>query len=267
VVVLVAGACVALDVGDAVEDLVQCRGQALVHADRVVAFHQVRAVSVAEHERFEFAVLDPGEHGRVGDLVAVQVQDGQDRAVRDRVEELVGVPRCREWTGLGLAVTDDAGHDEIRVVQGRPERVGERVPQFATLVDRSGRLRCDVARDATGERELAEQLGHAGLILAEQRVDLAVRALQPYVRDQPWTTVAGSGHVDDLAAAGADDAVQMGVEQVQPGCGAPVAQQPRLDVLGPQRLAQQRVVHQVDLAHRQVVGGAPMPVQPRQLLR
>jgi hypothetical protein len=40
-----------------------------------------------------------------------------------------------------------------------------------------------------------------------------------------------------------------------------VAEQPRLDVLGPQRLGQQRVVHQIDLAYRKVVGRPPVAVQ------
>jgi hypothetical protein len=45
-----------------------------------------------------------------------------------------------------------------------------------------------------------------------------------------------------------------------------VPEQPRLDVLEPQRLAQQRVVAQVDLADGEVVGGAPPGVQQNELL-
>ena len=45
-----------------------------------------------------------------------------------------------------------------------------------------------------------------------------------------------------------------------PGRRAPVPEQPRLDVLGPQRFAQQRVVEQIDLADREVVRGAPVGV-------
>ena len=37
-------------------------------------------------------------------------------------------------------------------------------------------------------------------------------------------------------------------------------EQPRLDVFARQRLAQQRIVEQVDLADRQVVGRPPPPV-------
>ena len=72
--------------------------------------------------------------------------------------------------------------------------------------------------------------------------------------------MAGSGDEDDVGVAVADDAVQMRVDQVQPGRGAPMPQQPRLDVLGRQRLAQQRIVQQIDLTDRQVVGRPPVGV-------
>ena len=52
----------------------------------------------------------------------------------------------------------------------------------------------------------------------------------------------------------------------RPGRRAPVAEQPRLDVLRLERLAQQRVVEQVDLADRQVVGRAPVGVDPAELV-
>ena len=63
-----------------------------------------------------------------------------------------------------------------------------------------------------------------------------------------------------LSVAVADDAVEVGVDEVEPRCGAPVPEQSRFDVLGRQRFAQQRVVQQVDLADRQVVGGAPVGI-------
>src|SRR5262249_54055927 len=57
----------------------------------------------------------------------------------------------------------------------------------------------------------------------------------------------------------------MRVEQVQAGRGAPVPEQPGLDVLESQRLAQQRVVTQVDLPDREGVGSAPVCIQRLQL--
>jgi hypothetical protein len=54
--------------------------------------------------------------------------------------------------------------------------------------------------------------------------------------------VAGPRDVDGVEVALTDRAVQMRVDQVEAGRGAEVAEQPRLDVLGAERLAEQRVV-------------------------
>ena len=61
------------------------------------------------------------------------------------------MPRRRQWTGFSLAIADDTGDDEIRIVKHRTERMAEGVTQFAALVDRTGRLRRGVARNAAGE--------------------------------------------------------------------------------------------------------------------
>ena len=95
------------------------------------------------------------------------------------------MPARRERPRLRLAVADDAGDEEFGVVEGRAVRVRERVAELAALVDRARRLRRDVARDPAGERELAEELAQALLVHAHARVDLAVRALEVGVRDEP----------------------------------------------------------------------------------
>jgi len=54
--------------------------------------------------------------------------------------------------------------------------------------------------------------------------------------------------------------------RLSPGDVPPVAEQPRLDLLLAQRLAQQRIVEQVDLRDRQVVRGGPVAPHLAQLL-
>ena len=54
--------------------------------------------------------------------------------------------------------------------------------------------------------------------------------------------------------------------KLRPGVVPQWPEQPRLDVLGLQRLSQQRVVQQVDLADREVVGRAPVGVDEGELL-
>jgi hypothetical protein len=72
--------------------------------------------------------------------------------------------------------------------------------------------------------------------------------------------VARSPNGDHVEVALPDDPVQMRVDEVEAGRRPPVAEEPRLDVLRLERLAQERVGHEVDLPDRQVVGGAPVGV-------
>ena len=102
---------------DLADRLLQRRGHLLVHHRRIAALDEVRRVAVADEQRLQLLVADAREDRRVGDLVAVEVQDRQHRAVAHRVEELVRVPRRRERPGLGLAVADDAGDDQVGVVE------------------------------------------------------------------------------------------------------------------------------------------------------
>ena len=114
---------VPLDRADPLDHGVHARRHLLVHGLGVGPFDEVRLVAVADEKALQLLAADPSEHGRIGDLVAVQVQDRQNGAVGGRVEELVGVPGGRERAGLGLAVAHDARDDEIGIVERGPIRV------------------------------------------------------------------------------------------------------------------------------------------------
>jgi hypothetical protein len=250
----------ALDLRDLLGDLVERGGHQPVHRPWVIALDEARRVAVALQQRAQLLAGYPREHGGASDLVAVEVQHGQHRAVAHGVEELVRVPTRGQRAGFGLAVADRAADEQVGVVERGAVGVNERVAQLAALVDRAGRLGRDVAGDAAGEGELAKQPSHSLLVVADMRVDLGVGALQVDVGDDARAAVAGARDVDGVQVARADDAVHVRVEEVQAGGGSPVAEQPRLGVLESQRLAQQRVREQVDLADRQVVGGTPVGV-------
>ncbi|GCB44069.1 hypothetical protein SNL152K_1354 [Streptomyces sp. NL15-2K] len=256
----------ALELGDPVQSAVHSLGHGAVHGHRVVAGDVDRVVAVAAQQLVEFAFRQPGQHRRVGDLVAVQVQDRQDGTVVDGVEELVGVPGRGQRPGLRLAVTDDAGDHQVRAVEGGSVGVREGVAQFAALVDGAGRLGRHMARHAAGEGKLPEQPGHAVGVPGDVRVGLAVRAFQPRVGEHGGPTVARAPDAQGVQVTGLDDTVEMRVHQVQARGGAPVPEQPRFDVLRAQRLGQQGIGHQVDLADGQVVRGAPVGVQRPQFL-
>ncbi len=246
---------------DAVQGGVHGGGEGAVDGGRVVAGDEQRVVPVAAQQPVQFLLGDPGQDRRVGDLVAVEVEDRQDGPVVDRVEELVRVPGRGERPRLRLAVADHAGDEEVRVVEGGAVGVGEGVAEFAALVDGAGGLGCDVAGHAAGEGELLEQPPHARRVAADVRIRVGVAALQPGVGEDGGAAVAGSPDAEGGPAAPLDHPVEVGVDEIEPRRGAPVAEQPRLDVLGDERPGQQGVVHQVDLADGEVVGRAPVRVE------
>jgi hypothetical protein len=123
-----------------------------------------------------------------------------------------------------------------------------------------------MARDPARERKLAEEPAQPVLVTPDLRIDLAVGALEVGVRDEARAAVAGAGDVDRVQVAPDDRAVEVCVEKVQTRGRAEVPEEPRFDVLGPQRLPQERVVEQVDLSDREVVRRAPVPVDALELV-
>ena len=171
------------------------------------------------------------------------------------------MPARRERPGLRLAVADDAADEQVGVVERGAVGVHERVAELAALVDRAGRLRRRVARDAARERELAEQPAQALGVARDRRDRPRCRCPRGRCsRRRPGRRGPARRRRSRSRSRALIDAVHVRVDEVQPGRGAPVAEQARLDVLERQRLAQQRVVQEVDLPDRQVVGGAPVGV-------
>ena len=241
--------------------LLERRGHLLVHLRGIAPLDEVRRVAVSDEQRLQLLVADAREDRRVGDLVAVQVQDRQHRAVADRVEELVRVPCGGQRSGLRLAVADHAGDDQIGVVERHAVRVGEAVPEFPAFVNRAGRLGRDVAADVAGERELLEELPHAFNVLALVRVDLRVRAFEVGRPEHAGRPVSRSGHEHHVEVVPVDHAVQVHPGERERGARTPMAEQPLLDVLRTQRFAQQRIVLEIDHPDRQVVARAPVRVE------
>ncbi len=227
--------------------------EALVHPGDVSALDLVDVVAVALEQGAHLGTRFAAEHCRPGDLGPVEVQDRQHRAVTDRVEERDTLPRALQRTRLGLTVADDRDGEQVGVVHHRTEGVDEHIAELTALVDRPRRGHGDMARDAAGRGELPEQPVDAALVERDVRIDLGVGPLEVPGRDERRAAVARSGEIDHLLLRVADDAREMGVDEGQARARAPVPEQPRLDVLGGQRLAQEWVALQVDLADGQEV--------------
>ena len=247
-----------LDRVDRLDAAVERRRELRVHGSPIGAGDEVRLVAVAGEQRGDLLVARPSEHRRPRDLVLVQLQDRQHRAVASGVEKPHALPRALERTRLRLAVADHARHQEVGVVEGRPERVSERIAQLPALVDGARGGHAHVAGDAAGRRELANEPAQAGLIRGYVRVELRVGALEVDVGDERRSAVARARDVQHVARRAADEPVEVDVDEVEGRGRAPVPEQARLDVLRAQRLPQQRVLLQVDLGDREVVRGLPV---------
>ncbi len=91
-----------------------------VHFEGVVALDEMRRVAIPDEERFQLLTRNAREHRGTGDLVSVQMQDGQDGPVVYGIQELVRMPAGRERAGLRLAVSDDAGDDQVGLSNAAP---------------------------------------------------------------------------------------------------------------------------------------------------
>jgi hypothetical protein len=131
---------------------------------------------------------------------------------------------------------------------------------------RRRRRRC-VAGNSSGKRKLNKELPQPGLILADVGIDLAVSAFEIRVAHNGRTAVPGAGDVNHVEVVFLDDPVQVHVNEVLPGGRTPVSQQHVLHIGERQWAFQKRIVVEINLADRQIVGGAPVGVHLVKQLR
>src|ERR1043166_1886563 len=195
------------------------------------------------------------------------MQDGQDRAVASRIEELVRMPAPGERTGLRFAIADDARGDEVGIVEHRPVSVREGIPQLATFGNRAGNFGGNLARDAPWKRKLFEELSDAVFILRHVRIEFAVSPFQICVSNQPRPAMAGTGDVNQAQVALLNNAVEMDIDEVESRRRAPVPEQARFDVFAPEGPFEQRISIKINLAHGEVIGRAPIGIHFWQQIR
>src|SRR6267378_1071950 len=123
-----------------------------------------------------------------------------------------------------------------------------------------------MARNASRERELRDEPLHALLIGRDVRIHPSVSSFEIGVRDQAWPAMSWAGDINHVQVVLLDEPVQMNIDEVQSWCGSPMAEKPRLDMVLCQRLLEQRVVEEIDLSDRQVVGGPPIRIHQSSFL-
>src|ERR1700746_1785969 len=125
------------------------------------------------------------------------------------------MPAGGEWPSFGLAVTDNAGADQVGIVVGGAVRVRDSVPEFPALVYGAWCFWGHVARNAARERELREEALHTLLICGDVRVHLAARDPEGRGCHQPRAAMSGACDIDHVKIVLLDYPVQVNVDKVQ----------------------------------------------------
>ncbi len=128
----------ATDAINARKGIVQRVGHGLMHRIRNVSRHDDRVIAHGVEQGRHLRVWLTAENGGVGDLVAIEMEDGQDRAIMDGIETGDGLPGGGQGPGFRFSVTDHASDGQLGIVEGRAEGVGKGVTQFTALMDRPG---------------------------------------------------------------------------------------------------------------------------------
>jgi hypothetical protein len=83
-----------------------------MHRHGLDSLDEVRRPAVAAQQLLQLFARDAGKEGRIGNLVAVEMQDRQHRTVGGRIEKLVGMPGRGQRAGFRLAIADHARDDQ-----------------------------------------------------------------------------------------------------------------------------------------------------------
>ena len=82
------------------------------------------------------------------------MKDRKDRAVANRIKKLTDVPGSGKWAGLSLAIANNGGDNQIRIIKCSPTSVGQDIPEFAPFMDRARRFRRAVTTNPAWKGEL-----------------------------------------------------------------------------------------------------------------
>lgn len=120
---------------DLLHHFIQRRCHSLMHQVRHVSLNKVWRPPVAAKQLLQFLAGNAGKQRRVGNFVAVEMQDRQHGAIGYRIQKLVRMPSGGKRPCFSFSVSNDASDNEIGVVEYSPERMAERITQLASLVD------------------------------------------------------------------------------------------------------------------------------------
>ena len=108
--------------------------QQLMDDLRVIALNKVGLVTPSYIKGLQVCITRAPLGGWPRDFISIEVKDRQNRTVSHRIDEVDRLPASFQRACLGLAIPDDAGDNQVRIVEGRAECVNQRVAKLSALV-------------------------------------------------------------------------------------------------------------------------------------
>src|ERR1039458_10348161 len=102
------------------------------------------------------------------------MEDWKHRAVSHRIDEVDRLPAAFQWAGFGLPIPDDAGDDQVWIVESRAKGMHKRVAEFSALVHGVRDVRSAVTRHPAWRREFAKHKPHSVLIRRDLRMNFGI---------------------------------------------------------------------------------------------
>src|ERR1700728_1153255 len=124
-----------LDLVNLRQDHVKRPGQTLMHYGGDVALHEMRLITVTADQVGQFRAAYAREHGWICDLEPVEMKDRKNRSITRGIQKLVGVPTGSQRTSFPFAIANDAGNDQIRIVESGAIGVNQEIAELPAFVN------------------------------------------------------------------------------------------------------------------------------------
>ena len=102
----------------------------------------------------------------------------KNRAIARGVQKFVGVPTCGQRASFRFAVADDAGDDQIRIVEGGAIGMDQGIAQLTAFVNGAGSFRRYMTGNSVRPGELAKEPMQSVPAALNRRIALRVGPLQ-----------------------------------------------------------------------------------------
>src|SRR5258708_5928388 len=191
----------------------------------MVTFYEDRLVTITCKQSEQFLVAHCAIDSRIGDFVAIQVQNGQYRTGFRRIKKFVAMPGGRGRAGLRLTVTDDTGYDQIKVVHGSAKSGCQGITQLSAFVNSSRNTRIQVAGESAGPGKAPHKFFNSNPVKRQLWIVFMERAFQIEVGQVSGSPVPWSRDQEHIDVIAHYQVIEVSIDHVDTRVGTPVPQQ------------------------------------------